>query len=394
MNICHVAYCHYPDEPRVRREAETLQENGYQVHVIAVQRKGESREGIVEHVRVHRIPMCIVKGGAVRYAFQYLMFLLLSSCLLLSLHLRLNFRIVTVKSLPDFEVFATLPEKLSGAKVVLDLHEAMPEIVAARLDLSSGAIFVRITRLIERISCKFADLVLVPARNRRELLVSRGTEEDKIAVVTNAPDGTFLDSQHETDPSRSLQLEGRWVIVHAGGINEERDLATLIQACRLLSAGHPTTLLIFGRDDERYVSRLRQHVGTTSDNFEVRFGGWISQRFLRRYLELCTVGVVTYARNPITELAAPNRVLELAAIRKPLVLANVAGLRAAWQGAALFYEPGNAQDLASKIAQIAENRELASRLARSAWSVYDDNNWNHSKAVLLSAYRGLGEGVA
>jgi hypothetical protein len=161
MKICHVVYGYYPQEARPRRASESARRGGNEVHVIAMMDNGEVREEEVGGVVVHRLPFKVIRGSRARYIYQYLVFLIGSSAMLLGLHLTKKFDIVHVHSLPDFQVFCAAPEKLLGAGVVLDLHEAMPELFAARFGYLLHQIPVRIVKAFESVSCLFADQVFV-----------------------------------------------------------------------------------------------------------------------------------------------------------------------------------------------------------------------------------------
>ncbi len=388
-----VAYTEYASDPRVRKEAEALAGSGFTVTVISLTPKGGRGADSVKGVRVCEVPLTLRRGTRGRYLYQYALFFLLSAALLFALHLRHRFVAIHVHSLPDFQVFCAWPERILGAKVVIDLHEAMPEILAARFSLAPDAKMVRVAGALEKLSCAFADRIIVPATIRLDRLVSRGVDVNKIAVVSNAPNETFLNAGGQPGDRLDPSLRDRWVIVHVGGINEERDLETLIDACRILSQTHPAAILVFGQGDESYLRQLKAQSPATEDRLVVRFGGWIPPETARGYIDLSTVGVVTYRRNPITELAVPNRLMEFAAAGKPLVVADVRGVRMVWEGAALFYEPGDAKDLAAKIHRLIEDRTLALELVRKARLIYDNNDWSHSKSALLSLFKDLHRGA-
>ena len=62
---------------------------------------------------------------------EYLAFFMLAGATLTALHLRRRYRTVQVHNLPDFLVFCASVPKLTGAGVLLDLHDLMPEFMAA-----------------------------------------------------------------------------------------------------------------------------------------------------------------------------------------------------------------------------------------------------------------------
>jgi len=387
MKICHVVYSFYPFDPRVRKEAEALADAGHDVDVIAVRDKGELPEEQVGNVRVFRVPMSVSRGGPLQYLFQYALFFALSFVLLMRLHVARRYRMVHVHSLPDFQVFSTLPERVVGARVVLDLHEAFPEILAARLNKATGSALVRAARLLEWVSCKYAMKVVVPTELRRDLLVQRGVPSFKIVVVMNSFD--LRASPRSTNDLRArLNLDGRVVLVQAGGINAERDLETLVRAAGLLSSSRAVTLLLFGKGGEAYKDRLRQ-IAATTPSLDFRLEGWIPPNEAYMRVALSDVGVVTYERNPLTEIAAPHKVFEFAAAKRPLVVADLPGLRQVWDGAALFYRPSDPGDLARRITEVLEQPALAVRLSSNASKVLDSCRWEVSRDTLLSMYREL-----
>ncbi len=387
--IAVVAYTEYPSDPRVRKEAETLRREGYEVDVISL-RSGELPEsGILNGVRVYELPLDRRRGNAARYAYQYLLFFALSSAFLFHLFLRHRYRAIHVHSLPDFQVLCALPEKLLGAKVVLDLHEAMPEILAARLDLPMEAPIVRIARFLEVASARYADSVIVVSSIRSDLMISRGLEPRKLVVVRNSPDLHEI-LEEDCDSIREQEgLQGRWTLVQAGGLNPERDLVTLVRAAGLLSTIHPTSLLLFGKGDAAYLQSLRQVAREEVPNLDFRIRGWLPQEAVTSYLRISDVGVVTYRKNQLTLFAAPNKVYEYVAVGRPLVLPDLPALRSEWRDAAVFYEPGDASDLAEKIRAVIERPDLRAAINAQADAYYRERRWDVSRTDLIRDFQSL-----
>ena len=389
MRACHVVYSYFPFDPRVRREVETLRRIGHEIDVIAMREPGESRLESVSGVRVHRIPLPVVRGGKFRYAFQYLVFLLTASALLLALRLRARYDIIHIHSLPDFQVFAAIPEKISGARVVLDLHEAMPEIFAARFQLSEEGLWMGLARALEWVSCAFADRVIVVNDVIRELLIGRGVDPAKVVVVMNSPDvhggavqkvGRPVGSDLGADPK----------IVYVGGLNAERDLEALVRAAAQLHRSHGVGLTLIGYGDPAYGERLRATARAEGMGTAFRLLPRVDQGQVLAHLSQSTVGPVTYQRNPLTELAVPNKVFEYAAVGRPLVIANLRALRSLFGDAALYYTPGNAEELAARIAQLLEDEGMRRALAERAREVLGRCNWSIMTERLRRTYEDMG----
>jgi len=392
MNICHVVYSHYPFDPRVRKEVGALASLGHDVDVIAVQDQGEQPEEALGRVHVYRLPIGIIRGEKLRYAYQYGLFFLCSVALLFRLFLVRRYAVIHVHSLPDFQIFCTFPERLLGAHVILDLHEAMPEIVQARFHLSPHHPLLTAARVAERLSALYANRIIVATDQRQRLLIRRGVESTKMAVVMNSPDDASIAGPPSDELRSQLGLDGRRVVVQAGGVNPERDLEVLIKATGQLSAQYPMSLLLYGKGDPGYIDRL-QSVAAEYSRLDFRFGGWVPQAVALQLVRLSEVGVVTYQRNPLTELAAPHKLLEYAAAGKPLVLADLDGLREVWETAALFYRPGDVADLASRIEQLLGDVGLKTRLSEKARLLAERFDWRHSRKALLETYDAITMGV-
>ena len=85
-----------------------------------------------------------------------------------------------------------------------------------------------------------------------------------------------------------------------------------------------------------------------------------------------TVGVVSYQRNPLTEIATPNKAYEYATAGKAMVVADLAALRGLLGDAARYYRPGDDEDLAWNLETLLENpieRERLDCAARLAGAV-------------------------
>src|SRR5256712_14200307 len=85
------------------------------------------------------------------------MFFLLSTIVLARLHSRRPFDLVHVHSLPDFQAFCGLPVRMTGGAVLLDLHEAMPEILASRFRIPASSVWVRLAAFLVPVRCAFAN---------------------------------------------------------------------------------------------------------------------------------------------------------------------------------------------------------------------------------------------
>ncbi len=387
--VAVVAYAEYPWDTRVRREAEALAEDGCQVHVIAVQPKAGRSPQRLGNVRLYELPIAIERGGTARYVFQYLTFLLLSSMLLFWLQPKRKFDIIHIHSLPDFQVFSGLLPKASHAAILLDMHEAMPELFLARFSKTMKSPLYRLLIMLQLMSCRFADHIVVVCDSIKASLVSRGVPESKITTVPNMSD-TITSSMSSQDLRERLKLPDGTLIVHAGSINPERDLETLVRAIAQLSTKWGISLVLAGQGREDYVEslgRLAHHLGISK---QVCFVGRLVPAEAHVLMGLSEMGVVTLESNPHTELSLPARVADFARMGKPLVVADLRFLREFLGGAASYYTPGDAESLVNAIDRNLSERNQRLAAAATAERIAHYFEPNVVLAALRKAYRDLG----
>ena len=128
-----IAYTNYRSDPRVIREAEAAVSGGFDVDFIVLRRDGEPAREDVAGVRLFHLNQTRYRGaGMIRYALSYIEFFL--RCLLKTtwLQVKKRYRVVHVNNMPDFFVFCALVPKLMGAKIVLDIHDPMPNTFASK----------------------------------------------------------------------------------------------------------------------------------------------------------------------------------------------------------------------------------------------------------------------
>ena len=147
MRACMVAYTFYEPDNRVRRYAETLVKRGDSVDAIVLRQKGQSPFDVIGGVHVHRIQQRVInEGNPLTYLIKLLLFLLRSAWMLAWRHLRAPYDLIHVHSVPDFQVFATLIPRLMGAKVILDIHDIVPELYASKFRISQESLLFRFAR--------------------------------------------------------------------------------------------------------------------------------------------------------------------------------------------------------------------------------------------------------
>lgn len=150
-NVGVVLFSNYLSDPRPRRAAEILARHGANVEVICLQaNEEEPGHEMVNDVKIHRVPLKRQRGGKASYIYQYAAFTFAALFLLATRSFRRRYHLVHVHNMPDVLVFSALVPKILGAKVILDLHDPMPELMLTIFKLPPESFSVRLLKRLEK----------------------------------------------------------------------------------------------------------------------------------------------------------------------------------------------------------------------------------------------------
>ena len=127
-----LAFTDYESDGRIIRYAKTLAKRGDTVDVIACTQEGEplgvsNFDGVTLHKIFRRKQNR--KGGAFSHFIPLIFFALKAFVILTRNHLRRNYDLIHVHNIPEWLVFSTWIPRLSGTKIILDLHDLVPELL-------------------------------------------------------------------------------------------------------------------------------------------------------------------------------------------------------------------------------------------------------------------------
>ncbi len=135
MRVCMLGYTFYELDSRVRQYARALAERGDEVDFIGLRKENQAAEDVAEGVQIFRIQgREYNEKGRISYLFKLLRFLASSSLLLSTKHFHKRYDLIHIHSVPDFLVFAAWLPRFTGAKVVLDIHDDVPEFYATKFN--------------------------------------------------------------------------------------------------------------------------------------------------------------------------------------------------------------------------------------------------------------------
>ena len=386
--ICFVRMNYFPEEAHVRKNAEALTAAGYDVDVICLRDKGEKARESSGAGRVYRLPLMHKRTSALRYLFEYAAFFVMASWLLLFLHLRRRYDEIEVYNVPDIIVLVALLPRLLGAKVVLYMFEATPEMYTDRFELKPGGIGEKLLRWQERVAVSFAHRSIVEGPYEREMRGDRGEDVNKIGVVMNVPEGHLFQAKNgglpHTSPRQAESLNpdevmGFEIITH-GSLLKRYGIQTLIEAVPLIRAEIPD-LKVWVVGDGEYKHELKTLARETGVADCIEFTGWVKHEQVAGYIDRCAVGIVPMLYNQL-----PNKLFEYIAMGRPVVVGDVPSIRRAFADhEVLYYETGDAKQLAEGVIAIYRDPARAATMAALAQKTFQKYTWD----VMRDVYVGI-----
>ena len=381
-------YSYYPADPRPRRAAEALVAEGMEVDVICLRRSPEepTRETF-DGVQIFRVPMARRRGGRLAYLQQYSAFTVSAFTLLTMRALRRRYALVHVHNMPDVLVFAALVPKLFGAKVLLDLHDPMPELMVAIFGLRPTSFAVRMLKRLERWSMAFADLVITVNLACKKIFTARGCAPDKIDVVMNSPDEKIFALRPAAAPVSGARP---FVMMYHGSIVERNGLDVAVAAIPKIRAAVPhAELWIYGEATpflDVVMAQVRAHGLTAA----VRYLGGKDLEGIVAGIDACDVGIIPNRRTVFTEINTPTRIFEYLSRGKPVVAGRAPGIRDYFADDALFFfELGDADDLARVIVDMASRPAQVGEVVERGQAVYRMHRWTEERRGLLTRIHAL-----
>lgn len=386
-----VVFSPYPADPRPRRAAEALAQEGMSVDLISQGWENLPKREKLGNLDVTRIPIRRYRGGVISYALQYGSFITLSAASLAWRMLRKRYDLVYVHNMPDILVISALLPKLFGAKVIMDQHDPMPELMMTIFGKEKNNLAVRILRHLEKWSFARADLVITVNEACRRIFSSRSCAAEKIAVIMNSPD-------EETFPWRGAKSyalppsDAPFVIMYHGSIFERNGLSLAVEAfAQVVKAVPNSELRVYGRSTP-YLEQVMQKVKALGLEEHVHYFGVKKWEELAREIGKCNVGVIPNQRNLFTDINTPTRIFEYLAVGKPVIAPRTAGIRDYFEGDSLvFFESGDAADLAKAMMFVALHPVEAREVAERGQEVYRKHSWATEKEALVSLVEALVE---
>ena len=372
--VLMIHFSHYPDDVRIRREAETMLEEGLSVDTICLVDGKQPKQETVFDVDVRRVNIERQRGSKLRYFWEYTWFGLVAFFLTSVKFMRKRYSIVHIHNMPDVLVFCALIPKLFGARILLDLHDPVPEVFMTKYDMSISHPFIRLLIFLEKISIRFADQVITPNIAFRKLFISRGCPPEKIGIVMNTPM-----ERHFTSVASSVSANGKvpsaFNIMYHGTIVERHGLLLALDAIKQLGNDIPGLHFhVYGDGD--CVDRFQEKVAALDLEEIVTYYGPVSNQEIAKAITRVNLGIIPNLNSPFTDLNFPVRIFEYLALKKPVIVPRTTGILDYFNEENInFFEAGDTDSLVNAILSVYRQPGRQELLLEAGVKIYDRYRW-------------------
>jgi glycosyltransferase involved in cell wall biosynthesis len=382
-----VLFSYYPADNRPRRAAEALVSAGMEVELICLRKnRDEPRRERVNGVDILRLPLRRHRGGPLAYVLQYSTFLASAFLYLGARAVRRRPDLVHVHNMPDFLVFSALVPKLLGARVILDLHDPMPELMMTIFGLGPTSAAVRLLERLERWSVRFADVIVTVNATCKRMFASRSCRAEKIHVVMNSPDEEIFGLQSP----EANRVPGRFVMMYHGSILERNGLDLAVDAVAAIRPHVPGAELRIYGDATPFLETVLRSVRDRGLQNVVRYFGARGPRGIAAAIDECDVGIIPNRESIFTRINTPTRIFEYLSRGKPVITGRAPGVCDYFdEDSIFFFNLGDAADLACRMRQVFEQPLEARDVVKRGQEVYLAHRWSEERRGLIERTSAL-----
>lgn len=364
--VCILTSVHPPFDTRIfHREAISLAELGYEVHLVAP--AGE--DSIVKGVHLHAI-----KPGNGR---RSRMTQIARQVYRVGLGLAADVYHFHDPELIPFGILL----KLRGKRVIYDVHEDVPKDILVKtwippwlrkpVAFSAG--------MAEQLAGRFLDRVVTATAT-----VARRFPKPKTAVVQNFPVSDSLWSPDALPYGKRSALAA-----YVGELTQIRGIREMVIAIDKVSPPLQARLAIAGRWDP---PEMAGELGALPGWKLTSYMGILSREGVRDLLAQCRIGLVVLHPTAAYVEAQPTKLYEYMSASVPVVASNFPLWREVVEscGCGLTVDPLHPAAIAQAIQWLLQHpREAEEMGRRGRQAVLERYNWEHEAAVLKSVYEGL-----
>jgi len=388
-NVAMVACTEYSMDPRVRRAAEALADEGFMVDVFVLKEKGGVSFENFNSVNLYYLNQKKYRGNStLLYMYAYVIFFFRVLKKLSWQFFKKKYSVIHCHNMPDFLVFTAIIPRLFGAKIILDIHDSMPELYRAKsFNPLLRKIFYYLLWAQEKISAWVADLVITVSEPfKREILRGHKINLKKVYIIMNVADPRIF------RPTRSLREskeKGRFKLIYHGTLAGRHGLETVIKGLReIMKNGHNLQFDIYGKGDG--YSSLESMIEKLNLQQSVYLHQPVSLNEISARIAEADLGIVSYTPSEATDFMLPSKLMEYIAMEKPVLTVKNKAISYYFSDSDLaYYQADSPQSFIERLNDFVHNSTKQADLKVRMKAFNRRFNWNKEKIKYLNLINTL-----
>jgi glycosyltransferase involved in cell wall biosynthesis len=380
-HVCMVTHSFYETDNRVTRYAEALASRGDSVDVFAIRRSPHlPKNEVINGVNVIRIQDRFKKKeqSKLAYLLPLLRFLASSSWRVTRGHARRRYDLLHIHNMPDFLVFAAWYPRLTRTKLILDIHDIVPELYSSKFGEKKGlAITPVLTKWMERRSARFAQHIIIANHLWIEKYATRTGTQGKCSVFINNVDTRVFQPRPRTRHDEKL------ILLFPGSLQWHQGLDIAIRAFDKVSRALPQAEFhIYG--DGNMKPSLIALAAERGFNGRVKFFDSVRIAEIANIMANADLGVVPKRADSFGNEAYSTKIMEFMSLGVPVVISKTRIDQYYFDDSVVrFFESGNDDALADAILDVLQNPALRQRMVANAFDYSKRNSWESRKSDYL-----------
>jgi len=301
------------------------------------------------------------------------------------LHVRNRYDVIHIHNMPDFLVFAAWYPKMTGAKLILDIHDIVPELFANKFRSGFNSVYVKLLKIVERLSAGFADHVIVSNDLWLKTLVARSVPEAKCSVLINHVD-TEMFTLHE-----KTRNDDKFVILFPGSLQWHQGVDIAIEAFARVKQKVPNAEFhIYCGSGGVMRGELQQLTKELGLEESVKFIKAVPLDQIAQVMANADLGVVPKRADSFGNEAYSTKIMEFMSQGVPVV-ASRTKIDAFYfkEGIVHFFQSGDSGSMAEAILDVVNSSELRQSLAKSGYEYVKRHGWDQKKKEYLDLIDSL-----
>ncbi|HEY8999548.1 MAG TPA: glycosyltransferase family 1 protein [Candidatus Saccharimonadales bacterium] len=224
-----------------------------------------------------------------------------------------------------------------------------------------------------------SEKIIVPTNGvKKELIAYQPFTKPKIEVVYEA--GAIAAQGKAVQPKG---VDGEY-ITYVGTVFPHKNAFKLIEAFDILHAERPNLKLVFVGKMEKHREELRVWAKNRPSYKNIVFTGFIPDEALKWVFEHCKA----YVFASLSEgWGLPP--LEAMAYGVPVASSNASVMPEVLGDAAHYFDPRDVEDMAQKIGEVLDDKQLRERLIKAGYAQNKKYSWEKMAEETLSIYRKI-----